>query len=143
MADESAQSVLEIAGLEPYEEKPGEEFMSPRMKSHFTSLLVCWRNKLREQVDRTLHEMQDFAISGKEFSKEQDEEFSKELEARDSERRLVKEIEKTLNKMEEDDFGFCESCGADINIRRLEADPTTKKTVECQELEDIKNKQMQ
>ncbi|VFS71996.1 DnaK suppressor protein [Kluyvera cryocrescens] len=54
----------------------------------------------------------------------QEEEFSLELRNRDRERKLIKKIEKTLKKVEDEDFGYCESCGVEIGIRRLEARPT-------------------
>ncbi|MGR5541659.1 TraR/DksA C4-type zinc finger protein, partial [Vibrio campbellii] len=71
------------------------------------------------------------------------EEFSLELRNRDRERRLIKKIEKTLNKIEEDDFGFCESCGIEIGIRRLEARPTADLCIDCKTLAEIKERQMQ
>ncbi|EEY51948.1 DnaK suppressor protein [Vibrio cholerae CT 5369-93] len=37
---------------------------------------------------------------------------------------MIKKIEKTLDKIKEEDFGYCESCGVEIGIRRLEAPPT-------------------
>ena len=117
---------LAIAGVEPYQEKAGEEYMSPEQLAHFTKILSAWRNQLREEVDRTVHHMQDEAANFPDpvDRASQEEEFSLELRNRDRERRLIKKIEKTLNKIEEDDFGFCESCGIEIGIRRLEARPT-------------------
>ena len=72
----------------------------------------------------------------------QEEEFSIELRTRDRERKLIKKIEKTLQKIEEDDFGFCESCGIEIGIRRLEARPTADQCVDCKTLAEMKEKQM-
>ena len=121
-----ALGILAIAGVEPYQEKAGEEYMSPEQLAHFTKILSAWRNQLREEVDRTVHHMQDEAANFPDpvDRASQEEEFSLELRNRDRERRLIKKIEKTLNKIEEDDFGFCESCGIEIGIRRLEARPT-------------------
>ncbi|MGL4899381.1 MAG: TraR/DksA C4-type zinc finger protein, partial [Shewanella sp.] len=62
--------------------------------------------------------------------------------ARDRERKLIKKIEKTLQKIEEDDFGFCDSCGIEIGIRRLEARPTADQCIDCKTLAEIKEKQM-
>jgi DnaK suppressor protein len=66
-----------------------------------------------------------------------------ELRNRDRERRLIKKIEKTLTKIEDDDFGFCESCGIEIGIRRLEARPTADLCIDCKTLAEIKERQMQ
>ncbi|EEX95367.1 RNA polymerase-binding protein DksA [Vibrio aquaticus] len=140
-----ALGILAIAGVEPYQEKAGEEYMSPEQMAHFTKILSAWRNQLMEEVDRTVHHMQDEAANFPDpvDRASQEEEFSLELRNRDRERRLIKKIEKTLNKIEEDDFGFCESCGVEIGIRRLEARPTADLCIDCKTLAEIKEKQMQ
>ena len=140
----SEQNILEIAGVEPYVASPGEEYMSSGQLAHFTKILTAWRYQLREEVDRTIHHVMDEAanfpdpVDGK-----SEEEISLELQNRDRERRLIKQIEKTLNKIEEDDFGFCESCGVEIGIERLEHRPTADLCIDCQTLAEIKQKQMQ
>ncbi|UUM30196.1 RNA polymerase-binding protein DksA [Vibrio japonicus] len=140
-----ALGILAIAGVEPYQEKAGEEYMSPDQLAHFTKILTAWRNQLREEVERTVHHMQDEAANFPDpvDRASQEEEFSLELRNRDRERRLIKKIEKTLDKIEEDDFGFCESCGIEIGIRRLEARPTADLCIDCKTLAEIKEKQMQ
>ncbi|MPY23678.1 RNA polymerase-binding protein DksA [Shewanella psychropiezotolerans] len=136
--------VLAIAGVEPYQEKPGEEYMNADQLGHFRKILDAWRNQLREEVDRTLSHMQDEAANFPDpvDRAAQEEEFSLELRARDRERKLIKKIEKTLQKIEEDDFGFCDSCGIEIGIRRLEARPTADQCIDCKTLAEIKEKQM-
>ncbi|MFC1519815.1 RNA polymerase-binding protein DksA [Pseudomonadota bacterium] len=136
--------VLAIAGVEPYQEKAGEEYMGEEQRSHFKIILDAWRNQLREEVDRTLNHMQDEAANFPDpvDRAAQEEEFSLELRARDRERKLIKKIEKTLQKIEEDDFGFCDSCGIEIGIRRLEARPTADQCIDCKTLAEIKERQM-
>ena len=136
--------VLAIAGVEPYQEKPGEEYMNEDQLGHFKTILEAWRNQLREEVDRTLNHMQDEAANFPDpvDRAAQEEEFSLELRARDRERKLIKKIEKTLQKIEEEDFGFCDSCGIEIGIRRLEARPTADQCIDCKTLAEIKEKQM-
>ncbi|GIU09339.1 RNA polymerase-binding protein DksA [Shewanella morhuae] len=136
--------VLAIAGVTPYQEKPGEEYMNAKQLGHFKTILEAWRNQLREEVDRTLNYMQDEAANFPDpvDRAAQEEEFSLELRARDRERKLIKKIEKTLQKIEEDDFGFCDSCGVEIGIRRLEARPTADQCIDCKTLAEIKEKQM-
>ncbi|WP_025820494.1 RNA polymerase-binding protein DksA [Shewanella marina] len=136
--------VLAYAGVEPYQEKPGEEYMNDQQLDHFRTILGAWRNQLRAEVDRTLTHMQDEAANFPDpvDRAAQEEEFSLELRARDRERKLIKKIEKTLQKIEEDDFGFCESCGIEIGIRRLEARPTADLCIDCKTLAEIKEKQM-
>ncbi|MDE1514760.1 MULTISPECIES: RNA polymerase-binding protein DksA [Vibrio] len=136
--------ILAIAGVEPYQMQPGEEYMSPAQITHFTKILEAWRNQLREEVDRTVHHMQDEAANFPDpvDRASQEEEFSLELRNRDRERRLIKKIEKTLDKIKEEDFGYCESCGVEIGTRRLEARPTADLCIDCKTLAEIKEKQM-
>ncbi|GAA5191825.1 RNA polymerase-binding protein DksA [Ferrimonas gelatinilytica] len=136
--------VLAYANVEPYREKPGEEYMNEKQLAHFKTILEAWRNQLREEVDRTLHHMQDEAANFPDpvDRAAQEEEFSLELRTRDRERKLIKKIEKTLMKVQDDDFGFCDSCGIEIGIRRLEARPTADLCIDCKTLAEIKEKQM-
>ncbi|MCL1114548.1 MULTISPECIES: RNA polymerase-binding protein DksA [Shewanella] len=136
--------VLAIAGVDAYQESAGEEYMNSKQRGHFKLILEAWRNQLREEVDRTLTHMQDEAANFPDpvDRAAQEEEFSLELRARDRERKLIKKIEKTLQKIEEDDFGFCDSCGIEIGIRRLEARPTADQCIDCKTLAEIKEKQM-
>ncbi|AWL10864.1 RNA polymerase-binding transcription factor DksA [Saliniradius amylolyticus] len=137
--------LLALAGLDPYEAKDGEEYMSEGQLEHFRKLLRAWREQLRMEVDRTVHHMKDEAANFPDpvDRAAQEEEFSLELRTRDRERKLIKKIEKTLRRIEEDDFGFCDSCGIEIGVRRLEARPTADLCVDCKSMAEIKEKQMQ
>lgn len=141
---QKTRGILALAGLAPYEEKAGEEYMNEKQRAHFKRILEAWRNQLREEVDRTVHHMKDEAANFPDpvDRAAQEEEFSLELRTRDRERKLIKKIEKTLQKIEADDFGFCDSCGIEIGIRRLEARPTADQCVDCKTLAEIKEKQM-
>lgn len=136
--------VLAIAGVEAYQEQPGEEYMSEKQRDHFKNILSAWRNELREEVDRTVVHMKDEASNFPDpvDRAAQEEEFSLELRARDRERKLIKKIEKTLQLIENDEFGFCDTCGIEIGIRRLEARPTADQCIDCKTLSEIKEKQM-
>ncbi len=135
---------LALAGVAPYQEKPGEEYMNEAQQEHFKKILDAWRIQLREEVDRTVTHMQDEAANFPDpvDRAAQEEEFSLELRTRDRERKLIKKIEKTLQSIEDDDFGYCKSCGIEIGIRRLEARPTADLCIECKTLAEIKERQM-
>ncbi|MDO2949663.1 RNA polymerase-binding protein DksA [Aeromonas simiae] len=135
---------LAIAGVEPYQEQAGEEYMNERQKAHFRKILAAWRNQLMQEVDRTVDYMKDEAANFPDpvDRAAQEEEFALELRTRDRERKLIKKIEKTLQLLEEDEFGYCEHCGIEIGIRRLEARPTADLCVDCKTLAEIKEKQM-
>ena len=118
--------------------------MNDQQKEHFRKILEAWKTQLREEVDRTVDHMKDEAANFPDpvDRAAQEEEFALELRARDRERKLIKKIEKTLKKLEEDDFGYCESCGVEIGIRRLEARPTADLCIDCKTLAEIREKQM-
>ena len=142
MPDQKKLGLLAQAGLQPYQEQPGEEYMNDAQRAHFKKILEAWRLDLRNEVDRTMNHMQDEAANFPDpvDRAAQEEEFSLELRTRDRERKLIKKIEKTLNLIEEDDFGYCESCGIEIGIRRLEARPTADLCVDCKTIAEIKEK---
>lgn len=128
----------------PYEAKAGEEYMNEAQREHFKSILQNWKQNLMEEVDRTVHHLQEEAVNYADPNDRasQEEEFSLELRTRDRERKLVKKINKTIEKIEEDDYGFCDHCGIEIGIRRLEARPTATLCIDCKTLAEIKEKQV-
>ena len=107
--------------------------MNEKQQEHFKLILKAWRLELMEEVDRTVSHMKDEAANFPDPSDRatQEEEFSLELRTRDRERKLIKKIDKTLIRIEEDDYGFCDQCGIDIGVRRLEARPTAELCVDC------------
>ena len=63
------------------------------------------------------------------------------LRTRDRERKLIKKIEEAIEKVENDDYGYCDVCGIEIGIRRLEARPTATLCIDCKTLDEIKERQ--
>jgi DnaK suppressor protein len=112
--------------------------------AHFRAILEAWKHELMEEVDRTVHHMQDEAANFPDPNDRapQESEFSLELRTRDRERKLIKKIEETLTKIDNDEYGYCEACGVEIGLRRLEARPTANLCIDCKSLEEIREKQM-
>ena len=127
----------------PYKPKKGEEYMNEKQREHFKQILLDWREQLMQEVDRTVHHMQDDAANYTDPADRatQEEEFSLELRTRDRERKLIKKIDSTIEAIAQDDYGFCESCGIEIGIRRLEARPTATRCIDCKTIEEIHEKQ--
>lgn len=140
----SSLSLLALAGVEPYQLKNGEEYMNEDQILHFRKILRAWQEQIQEETSRTVAHMQDEAANFPDPADRatQEEEFSLELRNRDRERKLMKKIEHTLKKLDTDDFGYCESCGIEIGIRRLEARPTADLCIDCKTLAEIREKQM-
>lgn len=130
-------------GIPAYIEKKGEEYMNPEQKDHIHQILTQWRKNLMEEVDRTVthmkHEAANFPDPSDRAS--QEEEFSLELRTRDRERKLIKKIESSLEFLLTEDFGYCETCGIEIGIKRLEARPTADQCIDCKTLSEIKERQ--
>ncbi|WP_456404732.1 RNA polymerase-binding protein DksA [Thiolapillus sp.] len=126
----------------PYKVKRGEEYMNEKQEAHFRAILEKWRTSLMEEVDRTVHHMKDDAANFPDPNDRasQETEFSIELRTRDRERKLLKKINEALDAIDAHEYGFCESCGAEIGIRRLEARPTANLCIECKTLEEIREK---
>jgi DnaK suppressor protein len=143
-ATATSGSAKTLHGLSPYEPKKNEEYMNEKQREHFKQILHAWRRELMEEVDRTVTHMKDEAANFPDPADRatQEEEFSLELRTRDRERKLIKKIDKTLVRVEEDDYGFCDQCGVDIGIRRLEARPTADLCVDCKTLDEIKERQI-
>lgn len=133
-----------IKGFKPYKAKRGEEYMNKAQREHFRDILMAWKSELMEEVDRTLHHMQDEAANFPDPNDRatQESEFSLELRTRDRERKLLKKINEAISRLDADDFGFCETCGVEIGIRRLEARPTATQCVDCKTLDEIREKQL-
>jgi DnaK suppressor protein len=57
-------------------------------------------------------------------------------------RKCLIEIERALAKVENGEYGFCEFCGEEIDIRRLKARPYSNYCVECQEDMEVEQNRM-
>ena len=133
-----------VPGIAPYQEKKGEEYMSDKQTAHFRDILLAWKRGLMEEVDRTVHHMQDDAANFPDPNDRatQESEFSMELRARDRERKLIKKIDESIRNLDNNDFGFCEACGVEIGVKRLEARPTATLCIDCKVIDEIREKQM-
>ena len=117
--------------------------MNEMQVTHFRKILDDWKSQLMEEVDRTLSHMQDEAAKFPDIADRatQEEEFNLELRTRDRERKLIRKIEEALIRLKNHDYGYCEECGVEIGIRRLEARPTAVLCIDCKTLAEIKEKQ--
>jgi DnaK suppressor protein len=139
----AGKTTSEFKNFTPYAQAKGEAYMNDTQKSHFRSILLSRRAELMAEVDRTVMHMKDEAANFPDPADRatQEEEFSLELRTRDRERKLIKKIESTLELLDQDNYGFCEECGVEIGIKRLEARPTSTLCIDCKTLEEIKERQ--
>ncbi len=134
---------VDFRGFAPYEAKKGEEYMNEAQVEHFRKILTGWKDTLMAKVDETVHHMQDEAANFPDPNDRasQESDFTMELRTRDRERKLIKKIDESLTALDNEDYGYCVSCGVEVGIRRLEARPTASECIDCKTLNEIKEKQ--
>ncbi|MEJ2138775.1 MAG: RNA polymerase-binding protein DksA [Gammaproteobacteria bacterium] len=132
-----------IHGIAPYIPAKGEEYMSDGQLEHFRNILTAWKTELMQEVDRTVHHMQDEASNFPDPNDRatQESEFGLELRTRDRERKLLKKISQALARVDEGTYGYCEETGEEIGLKRLEARPVATLCVEAQERREVAERQ--
>lgn len=139
-----AEDLLHKKQFPPYVTKKGEEYMNSKQLNHFREILQALKEELQDDIERTVHTMQDeatvFADPNDRASQESD--IALELRNRDRERKLIKKIDESLALIDTGDYGYCESCGVEIGLKRLEARPTATLCIDCKTLEELREKQV-
>ncbi|KPK26542.1 MAG: molecular chaperone DnaK [Betaproteobacteria bacterium SG8_40] len=132
------------SSFKPYKPKKGEAYMSAKQQNHFKKMLLQLKEELGEDIDRTVHTMQDeatvFADPNDRASQESD--ISLELRSRDRERKLIRKIDETIAKIDAGEYGYCDSCGIEIGLKRLEARPTATLCIDCKTLDEMRERQV-
>ncbi len=138
-----AQPTL-IHGIKPYKARKAEQFMGPPQVAHFRAILEAWRGELFDETSRTVNALQDETVNHPDPNDRasQETDMSLQLRNRDRERKLLKKISETMLSLEGGDYGFCENCGIEIGIQRLEARPTATLCIDCKTLDEIREKQL-
>jgi DnaK suppressor protein len=144
MWERNKMSLDTSLNFEPYEPKKNEEYMSEAQQEHFKKILLVWQELLRKKIDAVKNQIKGEAenFSDPVDRATQEEELSLELREQDRERKLVRKIEESLDALKQNEYGYCESCGAEIGLRRLEARPTATQCIDCKTLDEIKEKQL-
>ena len=128
----------------PYTAKKGEEYMNAKQRGHFRKILETLKSELSQEIDRTVHTMQDeatvFADPNDRASQESD--MALELRNRDRERKLIKKIDETIARIDASEYGYCDSCGVEIGLKRLEARPTATLCIDCKTLDELRERQV-
>lgn len=132
-----------IAPFTPYVITPDEEYMCDQQVQHFRNILLAWKKQLMEEVDRTVHHMQDDATTFPDPNDRatQESEFTIELRTRDRERKLIRKIDEAIKTLDIGEYGYCDACGVEIGIRRLEARPTATLCIDCKTVAEVKERQ--
>ena len=127
----------------PYKLKKGEEYMSEGMVKHFRLVLEHARRVIKEDVDITLNSMRDYKERSADVADQatNEEQTALHLRGRNRDSKLLKKIEESLDKLDHHEYGYCEACGIEIGLGRLEARPTANLCIDCKTLDEIREKQ--
>jgi DnaK suppressor protein len=137
-------AVSPVAGMKPYVAKPGEKYMNKKQLTHFRGVLNAWKKELEDEIARTVHHMRDEPENPPDPNDRasQETDMSLELRSRDRERKLIKKIDETIARIDKNDYGYCENCGVEIGLKRLEARPTATLCIDCKTLDEQREKQV-
>lgn len=136
-------SLIEQFGMKSYKPKAKEKYMSKKQLNHFKKLLFAWKEQLEIEAEETVKHLKSESnnLADPNDRATQESEFGLELRTRDRERKLINKIASSIELLKQDDYGYCESCGVNIGIKRLEARPTATHCIDCKTLDEIKEKQ--
>jgi DnaK suppressor protein len=142
--DAAAEPISPVQGIKPYVAKKGEKYMNKKQQDHFRHVLMVWRKELEDEIARTVTQLRDEPDNPPDPNDRasQETDMSLELRSRDRERKLIKKIDEAVERIDSGDYGYCEICGVEIGIERLEARPTAELCIDCKTLDEIREKQM-
>lgn len=127
-----------------YRPSSKEEYMNTEQLEFFKQKLTVWRDELveesRETISNLQTEVRDVGDEAERATRET--ENSLELRTRDRYRKLINKINKTLARLDEGDYGYCEETGEEIGLERLQARPIATLCLDAQERWEIRQKQM-
>lgn len=126
-----------------YQPAADEEYMSDEQLQHFRTLLLAWKEELMSEAERTKDYINEETNAMADINDRatQEEEFALALRTRDRERKLIRKIDKSIAEIDTGDYGYCETCGTEIGLKRLEARPTATQCIDCKTLAEMKEKQ--
>ncbi|WP_415912580.1 RNA polymerase-binding protein DksA [Neptuniibacter sp. QD37_11] len=127
-----------FSSFEPYVPAADEGYMSDEQIAHFKTILLNWKSELIESARASVENLQDnnehLADPVDQASKA--EELRTEMRTREREAQAIRKIDSALERIHDDEYGFCDNCGADIGLKRLEARPTASLCIECKTAEE-------
>lgn len=118
-----------------YRPSEDEPFMNDRQRDYFRRKLVAWKEDILRESRETLAALQNENENHPDIADRASSETDRaiELRARDRQRKLISKIDSAVARIEDGSYGFCESTGEPISLRRLDARPIATLSVEAQE----------
>ena len=136
------ETIAKSLNFESYQAKTNEKYMNEKQREHFLKILMSWKQELLGESSRTVVNLQDETINHPDQidRASQETDMSIELRNRDRERRLIRKIDESIVRLETGGYGYCETCGVEIGLGRLEARPTATLCLDCKMLDEIKER---
>lgn len=115
-------------------------YMDGKMLEHYRQELTALRQQALAHLNRAMDETRDHPTSlpdeGDQASKEAETEL--ELHEINRQRKLLTEIDAALERMDQGEYGYCESCGLEIGVKRLDVRPVATLCIDCKSLEETR-----
>jgi DnaK suppressor protein len=127
---------------EDYRPAEDEPFMNDRQLEYFRRKLTTWKADILTESRETIATLQQTARAYPDMADRASEETDRalELRTRDRQRKLVAKIDAALRRIDDGSYGYCESTGEPISLRRLDARPIATLSLEAQERHERREK---
>ncbi|NLD53525.1 MAG: RNA polymerase-binding protein DksA [Burkholderiaceae bacterium] len=120
---------------------PESDYMNPAQLEFFRERLLEMERDIRNNADETTEHLRETVIVPDPADRATiEEEHALELRTRDRERKLLKKIKQSLERIDSGDYGYCEETGDAIGIPRLLARPTATLSLEAQQRRELRQK---
>ncbi|MDP9043512.1 MAG: RNA polymerase-binding protein DksA [Pseudomonadota bacterium] len=121
---------------------PESEYMNDKQLEFFRIKLQSLKDDLLSNAGETTeHLREDTSVVPDPADRATiEEEHALELRTRDRERKLLKKISQSLQRIDAGDYGFCDETGEPIGLGRLIARPTATLSLEAQQRRELKQK---
>ncbi len=121
---------------------PDDEYMNDMQMAYFRLKLSNLKQDILASAGLTTEHLREDTVVVPDPADRAtiEEEHALELRTRDRERKLLKKIEQSIQRIDAGDYGFCDETGEAIGVGRLLARPTATLSLEAQQRRELKQK---
>ena len=121
---------------------PDSEYMNDKQMAFFRLKLQELKRGILENAGETTEHLREDTVVVPDPADRAtiEEEHALELRTRDRERKLLKKIEQSIQRIDAGDYGYCDETGEPIGVGRLLARPTATLSLEAQQRRELKQK---
>ena len=121
---------------------PDSEYMNDTQMAFFRLKLSALKQDILNSAGQTTENLREETVVVPDPADRAtiEEEHALELRTRDRERKLLKKIEQSIQRIDAGDYGYCDETGEAIGVGRLLARPTATLSLEAQQRRELKQK---